>query len=125
MSELLSSSRVKVHIGDGFKFLAENTSTYDVIITDLSDPVGPTASLFEKSCFQLLHDALAPGGHISTQGECLWVHLPLRKELHEMTKAMFPVADDAFTTIPTYPSGLWTDRLPDVLEGEGHDASES
>ncbi|PFH45620.1 hypothetical protein AMATHDRAFT_8912 [Amanita thiersii Skay4041] len=105
MSSLLASPRVIVHIGDGFKFLAENTSTYDVIITDSSDPVGPAESLFQKPYFQLLHDALAPGGHISTQAECLWLHLPLIRELRSMTGTLFPVVEYAFTTIPTYPSG--------------------
>lgn len=105
MSSLLESSRVRVFIGDGFKFLAENESTYDVIITDSSDPVGPAESLFQKPYFQLLHDALAPGGHISTQAECLWLHLPLISQLQTMTREIFPVSRYAFTTIPTYPSG--------------------
>jgi spermidine synthase / saccharopine dehydrogenase (NADP+, L-glutamate-forming) len=105
MSSLLSSPKVMVYIGDGFKFLADNQSTYDVIITDSSDPVGPAESLFQKPYFQLLHDALTPGGHISTQGECLWLHLPLISELRNTTKSLFPVAEYAFTTIPTYPSG--------------------
>jgi len=105
MSALLESPRVRVYVGDGFKFLEENTSTYDVIITDSSDPVGPAASLFQKPYFQLLHDALRPGGHISTQGEAMWLHLPLIKELREITSKIFPVSEYAFTTIPTYPSG--------------------
>ncbi|KAF9244500.1 hypothetical protein BU15DRAFT_85883 [Melanogaster broomeanus] len=105
MSSLLESPRVKVFIGDGFKFLAENESTYDVIITDSSDPVGPAESLFQKPYFQLLHDALTPGGQISTQGECLWLHLPLISQLRDMTREIFPVSQYAFTTIPTYPSG--------------------
>jgi len=105
MSSLLDSSRVRVYIGDGFKFLADNTSTYDVIITDSSDPVGPAESLFQKPYFQLLHDALAPGGSISTQGECLWLHGPLIKNTNKMVKEIFPTVEYAFTTIPTYPSG--------------------
>src|SRR5882762_1288372 len=105
MSALLASPKVDVHVGDGFKFLAENTASYDVIITDSSDPVGPAASLFEKPYFQLLHDALTPGGNISTQAECLWLHLPLIRELRLTTRDIFPVAEYAFTTIPTYPSG--------------------
>ena len=92
-------------VEDGVKFLANNTSTYDVIITDSSDPVGPAEALFQKPYFQLLHDALAPGGHISTQGECLWLHLPLIKNVIGATRELFPVAEYAFTTIPTYPSG--------------------
>jgi len=105
MSGLLSDPKVVVHVGDGFKFLADNTSTYDVIITDSSDPVGPAASLFQKPYFQLLHDALTPGGHISTQAECLWLHTPLIKELKQSTGEIFAVSEYAFTTIPTYPSG--------------------
>jgi spermidine synthase / saccharopine dehydrogenase (NADP+, L-glutamate-forming) len=105
MSSLLSHPKVTVFVGDGFKFLAENSSAYDVIITDSSDPVGPAESLFQKPYFQLLYDALTPGGHISTQAECLWLHLPLIKELLSTTSDMFPVAEYAYTTIPTYPSG--------------------
>jgi spermidine synthase len=105
MSALLESPKVQVFIGDGFKFLAENTSSYDVIITDSSDPVGPAAALFEKPYFQLLHDALTPGGNISTQAECLWLHLPLIGELRRTTLQIFETAEYAFTTMPTYPSG--------------------
>ncbi|KDR71531.1 hypothetical protein GALMADRAFT_253864 [Galerina marginata CBS 339.88] len=105
MSALLASPKVTVYVGDGFKFLAENEGTYDVIITDSSDPVGPAESLFQKPYFQLLHDALTPGGHISTQGECLWLHLSLIQELRKMTRDLFAVSEYAYTTIPTYPSG--------------------
>ena len=66
MSALLSDTRVMVQIGDGLKFLSENNSAYDAIITDSSDLVGPAASLFEKPYSQLLYDALAPGGNIDT-----------------------------------------------------------
>lgn len=105
MSSIYSDPRVTVFIGDGFKFLPEHENEYDVIITDSSDPVGPAASLFEAPYFTLLKKALREGGHMSTQGECLWLHLPLIKELRETTKTLFPVAEYAFTTIPTYPSG--------------------
>ena len=105
MSSLLDSNRVTVYVGDGFKFLAENTLTYDVIITDSSDPVGPAASLFQKPYFQLIHDALTPSGQACAQGECMWLHLPLISELRKTTGGIFPVVEYAFTTIPTYPSG--------------------
>jgi len=60
--------KVKVHVGDGFKFLAEYKNTFDVIITDSSDPEGPAESLFQKPYFQLLYEALRDGGVITTQG---------------------------------------------------------
>lgn len=106
MAELLVDPRVTVHIGDGFAFLQSHEGTYDVIITDSSDPVGPAASLFQKPYYQLLHDALKEGGHIAAQGECLWLHVPLINEVRASARDVgFAQVEYAFTTIPTYPSG--------------------
>jgi len=101
MSACYKDPRVTVHIGDGFKFLPEHKNEYDVIVTDSSDPVGPAEALFQAPYFQLLHDAMKEGGNMSTQAECIWIHLPLIKELKETCKKTFAVADYAFTTIPT------------------------
>ena len=59
MSQLLEDPRVTVHIGDGFKYLADAAAAgaaalYDVIITDSSDPVGPAESLFQAPIFLLV-----------------------------------------------------------------------
>ncbi|KAG7087485.1 hypothetical protein E1B28_013447 [Marasmius oreades] len=106
MSGLLNDPKVIVNIGDGFRFLKEHEGYYDVIITDSSDPVGPAESLFQKPYYQLLFDALRPGGHISAQGECLWLHLPLIQNVQKAAKDVgFSQVEYAFTTIPTYPSG--------------------
>ncbi|KAI5479464.1 hypothetical protein MNV49_003608 [Pseudohyphozyma bogoriensis] len=105
MAKGYDDERVTLFIGDGFKFLEENKAKFDVIITDSSDPVGPANSLFQKPYFQLLKESLAPGGSISTQGECIWLHLPLINDLMTMTRGLFPVAEFAYTSIPTYPSG--------------------
>lgn len=59
---------VSVHVGDGFKFLADRKNEFDVIITDSSDPEGPAESLFQKPYFELLFGALKEGGVVTTQG---------------------------------------------------------
>ncbi|RSL70820.1 Spermidine synthase [Fusarium duplospermum] len=106
MSVGFDHPKVKVHIGDGFKFLNDYKNEFDVIITDSSDPEGPAEALFEKNYFKLLHDALKEGGVISTQGsENQWLHLPLITQLKKDCRSIFPVAEYAYTTIPTYPSG--------------------
>ncbi len=69
---------VEVHIGDGFKFLADRKNEFDVIITDSSDPEGPAESLFQKPYFELLYGALKDGGVITTQG-CAHPILPSTK----------------------------------------------
>jgi len=111
MSSLLSSSRLKVHIGDGFAFLSSHPATYDVIITDSSDPVGPASALFSEGYYRLLKGALKDGGAFACQGECVWLHLPLIREIREVCNNIFDVKSGrgvvsyAATTIPTYPSG--------------------
>lgn len=105
MAAGFNDPRVTVHIGDGFKFLEDKKCEFDVIITDSSDPVGPAEALFQKPYFQLLKESLKPGGSISTQAECIWLHLPLIGELVSMAQGLFPTVEYAYTSIPSYPSG--------------------
>ncbi|KAK9322217.1 Spermidine/spermine synthase [Lipomyces orientalis] len=97
--------KVKVYVEDGFKFLAAYKNHFDVIITDSSDPEGPAESLFQKPYFELLNDALTEKGVITTQAENIWLHMPLIRDLKKACAEVFPVAEYAYTTIPTYPSG--------------------
>ncbi|KAI8816271.1 Spermine/spermidine synthase-domain-containing protein [Fimicolochytrium jonesii] len=97
--------KVKLHIGDGFAYLKENENTYDVIITDSSDPVGPAESLFGETFYDLMRKALLPGGIICTQGECQWLHLPLIRSVLTHARTIFPVAEYAWASVPTYPCG--------------------
>lgn len=97
--------KVKTHIGDGFKFLQENKDSFDVIITDSSDPEGPAETLFQQPYFELLSGALTEKGVITTQAESIWLHLNIIKDLKKACGKVFPVAEYAYCTIPTYPSG--------------------
>lgn len=105
MSASYDNPRTKVHIGDGFKFLADYQNTFDVIITDSSDPEGPAELLFQKPYFELLNGALTEKGVITTQAESIWLHMDIISKLKQDCKQVFPVAEYAYTSIPTYPSG--------------------
>ncbi|KAK0310636.1 putrescine aminopropyltransferase [Friedmanniomyces endolithicus] len=105
MSVGFQHPNVKVHVGDGFKFLEDKKDTFDVIITDSSDPEGPAESLFKKPYFELLHGALREGGVMTTQAENPWLHMKLIAELKKSCGEVFPVAEYGWTTIPTYPAG--------------------
>lgn len=52
-----------------------------------------------------MKQVLAPGGVIATQGECLWLHLPLITTVLQACAEVFASVDYAFTTVPSYPSG--------------------
>jgi spermidine synthase len=75
MAQGLTHPKSTVHVGDGFKFLDDYKNSFDVIITDSSDPDGPAESLFQKSYFELLNNALREGGVITTQG-CTFPFFP-------------------------------------------------
>eukprot|EP00547_Thalassionema_nitzschioides_P006403 CAMPEP_0194201900 /NCGR_PEP_ID=MMETSP0156-20130528/2051_1 /TAXON_ID=33649 /ORGANISM="Thalassionema nitzschioides, Strain L26-B" /LENGTH=305 /DNA_ID=CAMNT_0038927215 /DNA_START=65 /DNA_END=982 /DNA_ORIENTATION=- len=97
--------RVTVKIMDGAKFMEENQDAFDVIITDSSDPIGPASVLFETPFYNAMHKSLREGGIVSTQGECMWLHVDLIRPLIRSISSTFTDVGYAYTTIPTYPSG--------------------
>jgi spermidine synthase len=108
MSVGFDDPRVQVHICDGIKYVEDTPeNTFDAIIVDSSDPVGPAEVLFQKPFFDALHKAIKPGGIVCTQAESLWLHLPIIKSLANMCAEVFQGGSISYcyTTIPTYPSG--------------------
>ena len=79
----------------------EGHRMYDVIIVDSSDPVGPAESLFKPEFYLAMSTALSKGGVICTQGECMWLHLPLICDVITSCCDLFPTVEYAFTTIPS------------------------
>ena len=97
--------RVTLVHADAAEYVKDKTNSYDVIIVDSSDPVGPAETLFTSSFYTCLRQAMRPGAIMCNQGECIWLHLPLIAECLQACQMVFPSVDYAYTTIPTYPSG--------------------
>ncbi|XP_054808143.1 spermidine synthase [Prosopis cineraria] len=100
--------RVTLHIGDGVAFLREvPEATYDAVIVDSSDPIGPAQELFEKPFFQSVAKALRPGGVVCTQAESIWLHMHIIEDIVANCRQIFKGSVNyAWTTVPTYPSGV-------------------
>uniref|UniRef100_A0A8C9HGP0 PABS domain-containing protein n=1 Tax=Piliocolobus tephrosceles TaxID=591936 RepID=A0A8C9HGP0_9PRIM len=62
VSKGFDDKRVNVFIEDASKFLENITNTYDVIIVDSSDPIGPAESLFNQTFYEKVFNALKPNG---------------------------------------------------------------
>lgn len=105
MATSFQNPKLSLHIMDGFEFMKQHQGQFDVIITDSSDPIGPAASLFQKSYYERMKTALKPGGIVCCQGECVWLHLDLIKGMLDFCESLFPTVSYAYLTIPTYPSG--------------------
>ncbi|KAL2903221.1 Spermidine synthase 1, partial [Bienertia sinuspersici] len=82
--------RVNLHIGDGVAFLkAAQEGTYDAIIVDSSDPIGPAQELFEKPFFESVARALRPGGVACTQAESIWLHMHIIEDIVANCRQIF------------------------------------
>ena len=77
MATAFSDPRTDLHFMDAAEFVKDKAGQFDVIIVDSSDPVGPAETLYTSEFYSDMKTALRPGGIICTQGECIWLHLPL------------------------------------------------
>lgn len=97
--------RVTVHIEDGHTFLDRRSGTYDVIIVDSSDPVGPGEKLFEAPFYARIKAALKPGGIVAAQGESVFLHRDTVISLARTVRSQFTRQAYATVVIPSYPGG--------------------
>ena len=58
--------RVSLIVSDGRKHVESTASKYDVIILDLTDPIGPSKALYTREFYGALKGALRPGGIVAT-----------------------------------------------------------
>ena len=93
--DLFEDPRVTIIHADAAKYVQDPSQegTYDVIIADTLDPLGPAESLFEPEFYEAMHRALRPGGMICTQGESFWIHLELIRDLVGCCATIFDFAE--------------------------------
>lgn len=100
-----SDPRVTLYHSDGAVFLEDHPESFDVIITDSSDPVGPAAALFEETFYGKIRAALKPGGIACSQGEAFWLHLGTITPMMDFCRKLFDHTEYSTCMVPTYPSG--------------------
>lgn len=105
MASGFESPKVNLTIGDGFEFMKNHREEFDVIITDSSDPVGPAASLFQETYFELMRKALKPGGIVCSQGGSFWIDVAHVKETLDACGRQFKNVSYATAVVPSYPCG--------------------
>jgi len=102
--------KLNLHIRDGIDFVRESKNSYDVVIIDGSDPVGPAEGLFQESFFHYCYDALRDDGVMTAQTESPWVvsyHTSIRQVYSSLSK-LFDYAEPYLCYIPLYPAGMWS-----------------
>lgn len=104
------SPKLNVLFEDGIRFVSDVNDTYDVIIIDGSDPVGPAEGLFEEDFLRSCHDILAEDGVLAAQTESPWVpsyHKSINRVFTALD-ALYPVTKMYLAWTPLYPGGMWS-----------------
>ncbi len=106
LATALDDPRVKIVCEDGAKYVKDHNNSFDIILVDSSDPVGPATVLFSEEFYASMREALRDGGIAATQSESFFYHGDIVQTLTGYAKKLFPMPGYYFTVVPTYPSGI-------------------
>lgn len=107
----LQDPRVEVIFDDGIKHVQQNKNTYDLIIVDSTDPIGPAVGLFSKEFYASVYEALTDEGMFVAQTESPFFNADLIKRIVSDVRDIFPIGKIFLANIPTYPGGCWSFTL--------------
>ncbi len=103
--------KLELLVADGIEFIKNaQADSYDIIIVDGSDPVGPAEGLFSVEFYTNCYNALKKDGILVAQGESPKFNEKAFAELNHTLQDIFG-ADKAPVSlffVPTYPTGMWS-----------------
>ncbi|MFU8856124.1 MAG: polyamine aminopropyltransferase [Deferrisomatales bacterium] len=101
--------RLEVVLGDGVAYVREApSSSFDVVIVDGSDPVGPSEGLFGEGFYRHCSRVLAGRGVFVTQSESPILDLELFLDIQRRLRAVFPRVTPLVGPAPLYGAEQWS-----------------
>lgn len=110
--------RARVLVMDGTRYIEQSRESFDVIIIDSTDPMGPGEPLFTPAFYRACRKRLRPGGIMTVQSGAPFFQ---PKELDMVCGRLavsFAGVRPYLAPVPTYAGGM----LALVAAGESHDA---
>lgn len=111
LSSGFNDPRVEILVDDGVKHVRENKNTYDVIMVDSPDPIGPAVGLYGDEFYRNVYEALREDGLLVAQTESPHFNRDLIARVQATLKNIFPLVRMFWAVVPTYPGGAWTFTL--------------
>lgn len=108
--KLDADPRLCLHFEDGLKFVHDaKDASYDLILVDSTDPIGPGEGLFTYDFYNNCKRVLSEVGILINQHESPYYdsYAHEMKRAHSKIKDTFPIAQVYQFHMPTYPSGHW------------------
>ncbi|MGM3175961.1 polyamine aminopropyltransferase [Dickeya lacustris] len=100
--------RFQLVIDDGVNFVNACQDTFDVIISDCTDPIGPGESLFTSDFYQGCARCLNEGGIFVAQNGVCFLQQDEAVNSHQKLTSYFSDVSFYQTAIPTYYGGIMT-----------------
>ena len=100
--------RCSVVISNGLQFVEKTKQTFDLIIVDSSDPVGPSAPLFSGKFYRDCHSLLSNNGIFICQSGVSFVQEEEARTTLQRLDSVFKDAALYVTQVPTYSFGFMT-----------------
>jgi spermidine synthase len=98
--------RTDLVIGDGVKYVAETKETFDVILVDSTDPIGPAEVLFGDDFYAACKRCLTPRGILVTQNGAPFLQRDEFATTRKRLRKLFRDTGFIFAPVPTYIGGL-------------------
>ncbi len=101
--------RLHLHIQNGIDWVKKSKdNTYDIIIIDGADPVGPAKGLFDKEFYRNCKRIIKDNGIFATQSESPEAFKDVHINTVRILREVFDYADPLYGNVPLYPSGWWS-----------------
>jgi spermidine synthase len=111
LSSAFEHPKLKLEINDGVEFVKiARDNSYDIVIVDSNDPVGPGEGLFTREFYKEVFRILAEPGIMITQSESPRFNRKVFTEIYSCYKEIFG-SNNVFSYLmflPTYPTGMWS-----------------
>jgi spermidine synthase len=102
---------VEIKVQDAIAYLKNTNETFDIIIIDSTDPIGPSLGLFTQSFYADVHKCLSPEGIVTAQTESFYIRPDHVRSVVHKFKNLYPHVVVYNANIPTYPTGCWSFTL--------------
>jgi len=100
--------RSELIIGDGAAYVREADETFDAVIVDSTDPLGPSTPLFGERFYRDLVRVLRPGGLVVRQTGSSFLQADELSAALRHARGVFTCVKVFLTAVPTYVGGFFT-----------------
>lgn len=111
IASALDNPRLNLIVNDGIKYVkAAASESFDLVVVDSTDPVGPAEGLFSVDFYKEVHRILSPDGIMITQSESPRFNSKVFQEIYQVYRSIFgqDKVHCYLAYIPTYPTGMWS-----------------